>query len=98
MGSGRRQVVWSTQAVVALDEAIGYISADSPAAAIRVLETALEAASSLAVYSERGRVVPELGSPRIRELAVFRYRLMYEVIPGEVWIVAFVHGSRNFGE
>ena len=98
MGPGRRQVIWSRQASVALDGAIAYISQDSPSGAFHVLETALQAASSLAEFADRGRVVPEVASPSIREVFVFKYRLMYEITPQQVQIIAFVHGAREFRE
>jgi plasmid stabilization system protein ParE len=46
--------------------------------------------------SERGRVVPELSQPDTREIFVFRYRLLYDVEPEVVRIVAFLHGARDF--
>ena len=78
-----------------LDDAVSYIAQDSRAAAERLLVQALEAASSLDVFSERGRTVPELNQPNVRQLLVQRYRLLYEVTPAEVQILAFVHGARN---
>jgi plasmid stabilization system protein ParE len=61
-----------------------------------VLEQALAAADSLTTLSERGRVVPEVGRPALREVFVFRYRLLYEVQRDLVRIVAFLHGARDF--
>jgi plasmid stabilization system protein ParE len=78
-----------------LDEALAYIARDSHAAAERLLIEALDAASSLGVFSERGRLVPELNQPNVRELFVQRYRLLYEVTASEVHILAFVHGARD---
>ena len=91
-----RSVVWSASAQAALDEVIRYIAQDSPEAALRVLEKALEAGDTLAALAERGRMVPEFGDAAIRELFVFQYRLMYEVHTDQVVIVAFVHGARDF--
>lgn len=48
---------------------------DSPLAARRLLADALDAASSLQTMAERGRIVPEVGSPAIREIFIQRYRL-----------------------
>jgi len=79
-----------------LDEAVEYISKDSFEAARRVLLDALAAASSLSMLSERGRVVPELAHPAIREIFVHKYRLIYEVRPSQVEILAFLHGARDF--
>src|SRR6476659_5044716 len=98
MGSGRRQIIWSVQAASALDEAVGYIAADSPSAAIKLLDTALSVAAGLAEQAERGRVVPEVGLSTIRELFVFKYRLMYELVPEEARIIAFIHGARDFAQ
>jgi toxin ParE1/3/4 len=78
-----------------LDEAVAYIARDSRLAAERLLIQALEAASSLDTSSERGRVVPELEEPTVRELFVQRYRLLYQVTRDEVQILAFVHGARD---
>lgn len=78
-----------------LDDAITYLARDSRLAAERLLIDALEIASSLDTFSERGRVVPEWNQPNVRELFVQRYRLLYEVMPDEVQILAFVHGARD---
>jgi len=69
-----------------LEEAVTYLARDSRPAAGRLLIDALGAASSLDTFSERGRVVPELNHPNVRELIVQRYRLLYEVTPAEVQI------------
>jgi plasmid stabilization system protein ParE len=63
--SGKRAVVWTPFARDCLDEILQYIASDSPAAAAKVLEVVLAAAESLSVFSERGRIVPEVGSPSI---------------------------------
>ena len=42
--------------------------------------------------------MPEVGLSTIRELFVFKYRLMYELVPEEVRIIAFIHGARDFAQ
>lgn len=96
MAARVREVVWAASARDALDEVIAYIAQDSGQAAVDVLEAAIEAATSLATLSERGRMVPETNDPVIREIFVFRYRLMYRVENTRVVVVAFVHGTRDF--
>src|ERR1700733_8665338 len=92
-----REVVWAQSARDALDEIIEYIARDSrPAAAVQMLEEALRAAASLAALSERRGSVRDLNDPAIRELLVFKYRLLYEVEDHRVLIVAFLHGARDF--
>jgi toxin ParE1/3/4 len=96
MASRVRTVVWSESAQRALDEVIDYIANDSRSTAGQVLEAALDVAASLATLPERGRVVPELTDPTVREVFVFRYRFMYQVEEARVVVVAFVHGARDF--
>jgi toxin ParE1/3/4 len=90
MATQRRRVVWTEYARQMLDDAISYVVGDSSPAAERLLIQALEAASSLDVHAERGRVVPELARANVRQLLVQRCRLLYEVTPAHVQIPAFV--------
>ncbi|HLA76386.1 MAG TPA: type II toxin-antitoxin system RelE/ParE family toxin [Vicinamibacteria bacterium] len=69
---------------------------DSPQGARVFLRQALDAALSLAEFAERGRVVPDLSDPEVREIFVGKYRLLYEVHPNEVWVMRLLHGSRDF--
>ena len=95
MAARRRRVVWTEQAGRMLEEAATYIAQDSHDAAERLLLRTLEAAASLDVSSERGRTVPEWDRPTVREIFVQRYRLLYEVTPEEVHILAFLHSARD---
>ena len=95
MATRQRRVVWTDQAQRMLDAAVAYVAQDSRPAAYRLLIEALDTAASLDTLSERGRVVPEFDQPAVRELFVQRYRLIYEVTPVEVQILAFVHGARD---
>ena len=79
MAAGRRSVVWAESARAALDDVVTYIAQDSREAAVRVLVATLDTASSLDQHAERGRIVPELNQPDLRELFVFDYRLLYRV-------------------
>ena len=83
---------------MALDEVLTDIVEDSPDGAVRVLVRALEVAGSLATFSDRGRVVPEIGDVTLREMFVYRYRLLYRVRDERVVIVAFLHGARDFNK
>jgi toxin ParE1/3/4 len=96
MATRRRPVVWALSATRGLEDALGYIAGDSPEGARRVATGALDAAASLATLSERGRVVPELEDPNIRETFVYSYRLMCHVGSAQVTVLAFIHGARDF--
>jgi len=92
----RRAVIWTPGARTDLDEIITYIAKDSLPSALAFLEEALQTAESLATLSERGRVVPELNDPIVRELFIKRYRLLYEIHEQEVHVLAVLHGAREF--
>jgi plasmid stabilization system protein ParE len=46
--------------------------------------------------AERARVVPEVDDPSVREVFVFRYRMLYQVAEEQVRILAVVHGAMDF--
>ena len=96
MAARVRNVVWAESARDALDAVIGYIAQDSQQAAAQVLDEALRTGATLATFAERGRVVPELNDPAIREVFAYQYRLQYEVGEARVLVVAFLHGARDF--
>lgn len=90
-----RRLKWTESAWADLEEIAEYIARDSryyAAAFVRELRTA---ASSLADLAERGRVVPELESPSIREIFVQRYRIIYKVSSETVFILGVIHGARE---
>jgi plasmid stabilization system protein ParE len=95
MASRHRRVVWSRSAADALDDAIAFIASDSPSNARGILERILSAAASLATFSERGTVVPEVGDPTIRQLLADPYRLIYQVQKDRVQVLALLHQRRD---
>jgi plasmid stabilization system protein ParE len=78
-----------------LDEAVAYVAQDARPAAERLLVEALNAAALLDVLSGRGRVVPEWYDPTVREIFVQRYRLVFQVMHEEIYVLAFIHGARD---
>jgi plasmid stabilization system protein ParE len=96
MAARVRSVVWAQSAYAALDEVVAYIAQDSRQAALQVLDRALHTAADLGTLSERGRIVPELDDPAIREVFIHRYRLLYRIDADRVVVVAFLHGARDF--
>ena len=54
-----------------------------------------EAASSLSHLPLRGRVVPELDDPSIREIFVKKYRLIYRVAKEATYVLGLIHGARD---
>ena len=75
MAAGRRSVVWTESARRALDEVLEYVAQESRERARTLLSRVLDTAATLDTFPNRGRVVPGLNKPDIRELLVFDYRV-----------------------
>lgn len=97
-GSRQREVVWTASARDCVDEILGYISEESPAGAAKVLDAIAATAASLAELSERGTVVKELADRSIREVYVYRYRMIYQVASEQVRVLAVIHGAMDFAD
>lgn len=96
MAGRTREVVWTRSALDCLAEIIDYLAEDSPSAAARVLDAVDATAQSLSDLAERGRVVPETHDTSIREVFVFRYRVLYQVSSDQVRVLAVIHGAMDF--
>ena len=90
------RLTWSPLASEQVHDAVAYIAADDPAAALQWLERLLERVAALAQYPDAGRVVPELQRQDIREVFVSPYRVMYRRGVEAVEIAAIRHGAREF--
>jgi len=88
-------VRWSAAAARDLRSIHDYIARDSRHYARAVVEAILERASGIEPFNERGRVVPELSDPDVRELFIYSYRVIYERIDDDVVVLAVVHGRRE---
>ena len=90
-----RQVKWALTALDDLEKAANYIEKDSPRYASILVQESFQAARSLEQWFERGRIVPEIENQNIRELFVMNYRLVYQITPDSVFVLGFIHGSRD---
>lgn len=90
-----RKVVWTSEADTDLESIAGYIAKDSSFYAAAFVREIKEASITLGTFSERGRVVPEVNQPNIRELLVRDYRLIYKIEESRVAVLALIHGARD---
>ena len=89
------EVVWSLEAISDLDTLADFIAKDSPFYAAAFVAEIRDASRTLAVFSERGRTVPELNNEDIRELIIKNYRLIYLVEENRVTILSLIHSARR---
>ena len=89
-------VKWSLPARNDLKQIYDYIAKDSKYYAKNVAQNLVQKTELLEEFPEMGRVVPEIGEDNVRELFLYSYRLIYEVAPDGIEILAIVHGRRDF--
>jgi len=90
-----RKIIWSFEATADLEAIADYIAKDSSFYAASFVIEVREASRSLNEFSERGRIVPELSNPSIRELFIKDYRLIYRIEESRVDILGIIHGRRD---
>ena len=91
-------VKWSQPARMDLKQIHDYIAKDSKYYAKNVAQRIVEKTEKLMDFPEIGRIVPEMDDPNIRELFIYSYRLIYEITPDGIEILAVIHGKRDFFE
>ncbi|SNS79886.1 addiction module toxin, RelE/StbE family [Ekhidna lutea] len=90
------KIVWTDDAITDLKEIHDYISLDSLTAASRLSNSLVKRVEILQNYPESGRVVPEFGDKRIRELIKGNYRIVYRIVSEiEINILRIHHSARQ---
>jgi toxin ParE1/3/4 len=89
-------VKWSDVAIRNLKEIHDYIAVDSIIYAKDVVLEIVNQSEIADKFPRIGRVVPEINNPKIREVFVYSYRLMYRIADGGIEILSLVHGKMNF--
>jgi len=88
------RIIWAPHAMDDLRALIEYISRDAPMAARRFGQKLVARVDLLANHPLLGGWVSEDPRHRYRELRVGRYRVIYRVEGGMVFVVAIHHGAR----
>ena len=73
-----------------------YLAGQSTERAARVTDEIAAAAERLGDFPESGRVIPESGPLRLREIFVHNYRVIYELAGDEVLVKGMRHGAQRF--
>lgn len=88
-------VVWTVTAKVDLRSIYDFIAHDSVFYAKKVSKEMAEKADVLEAYPFIGRVVPEMNDENIREISLYAYRIIYQWVDGQVFILAIAHKRQN---
>ncbi len=87
------KVVWTPVAEGQLRAIHGYLSLTSALRAKRIVDRITMRSKQIAMYPNSGRKVPEVGLPQIREVIEAPYRIIYRIKPGQIDIIAVMHGA-----
>ena len=71
---------------------------DSPDAARKLATKIRDRVSNLAAFPASGRVVPEIGIERYREVIVRPYRVIFEIRENDLVILRVRHSRRDLPE
>ena len=88
-------VTWTKPARDDLKAIHDYIAPDSKFYAKNTVRNIVLRASKLSNVPEIGRIVPELNEPDIREVFIYSYRVIYQIVADGLFILAVVHGHRD---
>jgi plasmid stabilization system protein ParE len=89
-------VVWSLPARDDLKSIHAYIARDSKRYASRVAQDIRDKTKALLDLPYMGKVVPEISEPSLREISLYSYCILYEVMDETIYIHGVIHMRRNF--
>ena len=89
------RIVWTDHAWTDLEQVANYIAQGSNAYASGFVRQIIARADTLELFPYAGAIVPEIDRDDIRETFIKKYRMIYQVVPDEVRILAVVHGARE---
>ena len=93
-----RPILWTGPALADLIEIREWVERDSPDAARRLAAKIRDRVSNLAAFPASGRVVPEIGIERYREVIVRPYRVIFEIRENDLVILRVRHSRRDLPE
>lgn len=88
------RIKWTNEALMRLFEMEDFISQDSPERAEKFVDQIIEHAETLSDKPLRGRTVPEISNPDIRELIFKKYRIVYRIKGNSLYILTVFEGHR----
>ena len=91
------KVILTPQAQDDLCDIVSFIAESNPERARSFGNELIDRALTLAEMPERGRAVPEISEPSVREIIHRPYRIIYEIFPerNAVYVLRFWHGARG---
>lgn len=92
------KLIWAPRAITRASEITRYIAQDRPGAAAKWVDAVFAAVATLKAHPRRGRKVPEVNRPEIRELLHGAYRIIYRQDAKRVVVLTIRHGRRQWDQ
>lgn len=89
-------IIWSHPAREDLRLIHQQIAHDSKQYATRVVNGIMERMDILPTAPRMGRMVPEIGEPDVREISLYSWRIMYEIVGDALYVHGVIHKRRDF--
>lgn len=89
-------IIWSHPAREDLRLIHQHIAHDSKQYATRVVNDIMERMEILPTAPRIGRMVPEIGEPDVREISLYSWRIMYEIVGDTLYVHGIIHKRRDF--
>jgi len=89
-------VIWTDPAIKSLKQIHDFIAIDSKYYANEAVDKIISKSDQLSSFPNMGRIVPEIQNETVREIFVYSYRLMYQIKGDNIYILAIIHGRKNF--
>jgi toxin ParE1/3/4 len=91
------KVILTPQSLEDLRDIVAFIAQANSERARSFGNELIDHALTLAELPERGRLVPEISEPGVREIIHRPYRIIYEIFPGQnaVYVLRFWHAARG---
>jgi len=89
------KIHWTNAAEAHLDAIYAYIAQDSEAYALRTVDRITKRSKQIGAFPLSGRRVPEYDLDEIREVFSGAYRVIYHIKPGQIDVIAVIHGCNE---
>lgn len=89
-------VKWSPLSAERLIDIINHISEDNQNAARKLANNIITSIEKLTKFPKSGRIVPELGISKYREILIGNYRIIYSIVEDTIYILTIRHQKQLF--
>ena len=87
-------IKWSPLSSERFTDIVNHISENNPNAAQKLVSSIFASIEKLTKFPKSGRIVPELGISKYREILVGNYRIIYSIVEDTIYILTIRHQKR----